>query len=105
MRKSTMCIFGATIFQMPNGRYQLKGLDMTDGGKRQDGFAAGAAASGGNRPAIGERLSDVEIGRAHVGTPGTNAHLVCRLLPEKKNHRATEHRADRLSSDEQILHM
>src|SRR3546814_7374282 len=24
-----------------------------------------------------------KIGRAHVGTPGTNAHLVCRLLLEK----------------------
>src|SRR3546814_4182917 len=27
----------------------------------------------------------VEIGRAHVCTPVTNAHLVCRLLLEKKN--------------------
>src|SRR3546814_4306265 len=26
----------------------------------------------------------VEIGRAHVGTPGTKAHLVCRHLLEKK---------------------
>src|SRR3546814_1168937 len=26
-----------------------------------------------------------EIGRAHVRTPVTNAHLVCRLLLEKKN--------------------
>src|SRR3546814_8779538 len=26
-----------------------------------------------------------EIGRAHVCTPVTNAHIVCRLLPEKKN--------------------
>src|SRR3546814_3386283 len=26
----------------------------------------------------------VEIGRAHVWTPVTNAHLVCRLLLEKK---------------------
>src|SRR3546814_3204375 len=26
-----------------------------------------------------------EIGRAHVRTPVTNAHLVCRLLVEKKN--------------------
>src|SRR3546814_9137445 len=26
-----------------------------------------------------------EIGRAHVCTPGTNAHPVCRLLLEKKN--------------------
>src|SRR3546814_5525342 len=25
----------------------------------------------------------VEIGRAHVRTPVTNAHLVCRILPEK----------------------
>src|SRR3546814_3154796 len=27
-----------------------------------------------------------EIGRAHVRTPVTNAHLVCRLLLEKKKH-------------------
>src|SRR3546814_8730770 len=33
-----------------------------------------------------ERLVElVEIGRAHVRTPVTNAHLVCRLLLEKKN--------------------
>src|SRR3546814_2020362 len=30
------------------------------------------------------RLVDVQIGRAHVRTPVTNAHLVCRLLLEKK---------------------
>src|SRR3546814_9962609 len=29
-------------------------------------------------------LEFVEIGRAHVLTPVTNAHLVCRLLLEKK---------------------
>src|SRR3546814_6495847 len=29
--------------------------------------------------------SSVEIGRAHVRTPVTNAHLVCRLLLEKIN--------------------
>src|SRR3546814_8303644 len=28
--------------------------------------------------------NDTEIGRAHVRTPVTNAHLVCRLLLEKK---------------------
>src|SRR3546814_1453475 len=27
-----------------------------------------------------------EIGRAHVGTPVTNAHLICRHLHEKKKH-------------------
>src|SRR3546814_2664129 len=39
-----------------------------------------------------------EIGRAHVCTPVTNAHLVCRLLLEKKNgktsHNRTEHTPD-----------
>src|SRR3546814_5087865 len=30
------------------------------------------------------RISREQIGRAHVCTPVTNAHLVCRLLPEKK---------------------
>src|SRR3546814_1348017 len=31
-----------------------------------------------------EPADDGEIGRAHVLTPVTNAHLVCRLLLEKK---------------------
>src|SRR3546814_2384467 len=30
-----------------------------------------------------------QIGRAHVGTPVTNAHLVCRLLLEKKHTNIT----------------
>src|SRR3546814_5659969 len=34
------------------------------------------------RGAIGSELA--EIGRAHVCTPVTNAHIVCRLLREKK---------------------
>src|SRR3546814_2332300 len=34
--------------------------------------------------------SDEEIGRAHVGTPVTNAHLVCRLLLEKKKRHNTK---------------
>src|SRR3546814_10454802 len=29
-------------------------------------------------------IISIEIGRAHVCTPVTNAHLVCRLLLEKK---------------------
>src|SRR3546814_5381624 len=36
------------------------------------------------RPHPGE-----EIGRAHVCTPVTNAHLVCRLLLEKTQHTTT----------------
>src|SRR3546814_6277210 len=31
-----------------------------------------------------DRGRDSESGRAHVCTPVTNAHSVCRLLPEKK---------------------
>src|SRR3546814_8474673 len=30
-------------------------------------------------------LKDLQIGRAHVRTPVTNAHLVCRYLLETKN--------------------
>src|SRR3546814_4021632 len=36
-----------------------------------------------------EDIMAAEIGRAHVCTPVTNAHLVCRLLLEKKNHLTT----------------
>src|SRR3546814_10379606 len=32
------------------------------------------------------RCGWIEIGRAHVCTPVTNAHLVCRLLLEKKKN-------------------
>src|SRR3546814_5372505 len=33
---------------------------------------------------IGDLIAADQIGRAHVCTPGTNVHLVCRLLLEKK---------------------
>src|SRR3546814_9214901 len=35
-------------------------------------------------------VRDQQIGRAHVRTPVTNAHLVCRLLLEKKNNKIYE---------------
>src|SRR3546814_10789635 len=35
-----------------------------------------------------------EIGRAHVRTPVTNAHLVCRLLLEKNKHKTCTNTAD-----------
>src|SRR3546814_7431760 len=38
------------------------------------------------RSVIAVLLQKQEIGRAHVCTPVTNAHLVCRLLLEKKKH-------------------
>src|SRR3546814_1110174 len=40
------------------------------------------ARHGTGLAAVGD---DGEIGRAHVCTPVTNAHLVCRLLLENKN--------------------
>src|SRR3546814_4223588 len=39
-----------------------------------------------------------EIGRAHVLTPVTNAHLVCRLLLEQKNR-------PRVVTHESVIHM
>src|SRR3546814_4746672 len=46
------------------------------------GTRPGRGGAGGIRPPAGPR----QIGRAHVCTPVTNAHLVCRLLLEKKNN-------------------
>src|SRR3546814_10400128 len=46
---------------------------------RRDGSDFDRLWSDGDRFAIGE-----QIGRAHVCTPVTNAHLVCRLLLAKK---------------------
>src|SRR3546814_1291399 len=50
--------------------------------------AAGVEAQGWRHR--GQRVGEgVEIGRAHVCTPVTNAHLVCRLLLEKNNQSIT----------------
>src|SRR3546814_3659644 len=40
---------------------------------------------------LGVAMGGRHIGRAHVRTPVTNAHLVCRLLIEKKHHSTTTH--------------
>src|SRR3546814_6811204 len=37
------------------------------------------------RDRLPQQIGADQIGRAHVCTPVTNAHLVCRLLLEKKN--------------------
>src|SRR3546814_2526102 len=39
--------------------------------------------------ALAERLA-AKIGRAHGQTPVTNAHLVCRILLDKKKYQASE---------------
>src|SRR3546814_8346425 len=50
-----------------------------------DGCIAAACRIRTRRAEGGRPRFDAEIGRAHVRTPVTNAHLVCRLLLEKKN--------------------
>src|SRR3546814_5742400 len=51
---------------------------------------AGVAAGGADQHVDVEQaaVDPDEIGRAHVCTPVTNAHLVCRLLLEKHNKRS-----------------
>src|SRR3546814_7434326 len=39
---------------------------------------------------LDDLIALAEIGRAHVGTPVTNAHLVCRLLLEKKKNNTAQ---------------
>src|SRR3546814_9904910 len=52
------------------------------------GGAIGALTSHDPRVGVAEaRINGPQIGRAHVCTPVTNAHVVCRLLLEKKKHR------------------
>src|SRR3546814_2034707 len=41
-----------------------------------------------------QRSFDRKIGRAHVCTPVTNAHLVCRILLEKKKHQYTKRKQE-----------
>src|SRR3546814_1661439 len=57
------------------------------------------SASAATRPAafghaLGMMASIGEIGRAHVWTPVTNAHLVCRLLLEKKKQLTKDEKKD-----------
>src|SRR3546814_9634868 len=52
----------------------------------------------------GVLMSGAEIGRAHVRTPVTNAHIVCRLLLEKKKRNNGRHRNEfRSEWDEKYL--
>src|SRR3546814_6844916 len=62
--------------------------------KRRLPGAAGAASL-----ASVVAISSVQIGRAHVCTPVTNAHLVCRLLLEKKKQTKHTRRTQRHKFD------
>src|SRR3546814_3312044 len=69
----------------------LRGVAGGDGGEppfmaqallRFSSMQSFQAAIAGEHAA--EIMGDIPIGRAHVSTPVTNAHLVCRLLLEKE---------------------
>src|SRR3546814_2761823 len=47
------------------------------------------SGTGGAPRGVMQHHGAIQIGRAHVRTPVTNAHLVCRLLLEKKNQQHT----------------
>src|SRR3546814_4709436 len=55
----------------------------------RQGLSRSAMTAKATSPSIARRP---EIGRAQVCTPVTNAHLVCRLLLEKKNRRYKHHK-------------
>src|SRR3546814_7118887 len=67
-----LCIAGAFAQQAKGFAFAL-----AQGSKHFSRFGWGRRVRG---------LAGEEIGRAHVCTPVTNAHLVCRLLLTKKNH-------------------
>src|SRR3546814_7696882 len=68
--------------RLPQGQRRLRSRDSLPAGRRQ-----GLRDLPARRPGHAERRGEqsAEIGRAHVCTPVTNAHLVCRPLLEKKN--------------------
>src|SRR3546814_3570521 len=57
-------------------------VDAAEGAMPQTKFVTGKALALGLKPIV--VVNKIGIGRAHVCTPVPNAHLVCRLLLEKK---------------------
>src|SRR3546814_7504366 len=94
------------VTRLQSAHNRLRVRELYAGEKVQDAFArfdllerrvdlaegrADAMSLGTQRRTLEEEIADLEsndkveeIGRAHVCTPVTNAHLVCRLLLEKK---------------------
>src|SRR3546814_10319953 len=64
--------------------HERDGLGTVEARAAAEGDDAVVAAGLVGGDAVVDILADREIGRAHVWTPVTNAHLVCRLLLEKK---------------------
>src|SRR3546814_7349735 len=74
------CLDGVYVEHRPPGRFYRAAPAML-GAILVDQTAYGATCGIVN---TGDAARTDEIGRAHVRTPVTNAHLVCRLLLEKK---------------------
>src|SRR3546814_8528870 len=85
-RTDTLCPYTTLFRSACVGGNGLGGVvHASDGRPAQQGSPSIARL----RPLIRRRWRcslGAEIGRAHVRTPVTNAHLVCRLLLEKKKH-------------------
>src|SRR3546814_2290725 len=70
-----------------SGAWDDYGLGTTfDWSKMEDLKGVKIGAAGPNLPWLDYAGAAQEIGRAHVCTPVTNAHLVCRRLLEKNTH-------------------
>src|SRR3546814_3562583 len=67
----------------------IERITVSDGFDAADDWIAEAANASSIVLTADILLADREIGRAHVCTPVTNAHLVYRLLLEKTNHHST----------------
>src|SRR3546814_5049094 len=71
-------------FGLELGQDHVLGAEIP--GPQQHRIATDMAEGHHAQARIGARPAIQQIGRAHVCTPVTNAHLVCRLLLEKKKH-------------------
>src|SRR3546814_9837451 len=81
-----------SVVVVPLGPRRMGGVVWED-----ESFGAPEAV-GDNRLRNLYEVVPVQIGRAHVCTPVTNAHLVCRLQLEQKNQdRSTSRRATALT--------
>src|SRR3546814_7237484 len=77
------CIYsGRFLWALLSDGYELH--IATNAGKQKTGLRPWVSASGPSHFQLA-RVAP-QIGRAHVRTPVTNAHLLCRLLPEKNNN-------------------
>src|SRR3546814_4825689 len=72
--------------EIPSARHRQGGSDKCDGIPMDSLITAAARAlAAGDLLGVLKRVG--QIGRAHVGTPVTTAHFVCRTMLEKKQQR------------------